>query len=179
MAKGGGRGRPKYRPEFVQQARQLALLGLTDVDMARVFGVGERNLNRWKSTHTDFAAAMNEGKVPADSDVAASLYRKAVGYEYDEEQAIKVKAVIVKDGDRKEAEQVKIVKVRRFQPADTVACIFWLKNRQRHIWRDATQATLRVEHVPGRLTPEQRENTLASEFARLFGGEQRNDGLSA
>lgn len=120
-------GRPsKYRPEFAEQALKLCRLGATDADLADFFGIAESGLNRWKHDHPPFREALKRGKMMADAEVADSLYRRATGYEHD---AVK----IVADA-RSGAEHV--VHYTERYPPDTTACIFWLKNRQRGMWRD-------------------------------------------
>lgn len=129
-------GRPsEYRDEYVEQAAKLCDLGATDEEMANFFGVSARTLYRWKLEHDDFCQAIKAAKANADERVERSLYQKATGYDYTEQQAIKVKVEQYK-------EEVEVVDVRRHAPADTTAAIFWLKNRRRNDWRDKHE----VEH---------------------------------
>lgn len=73
------KGKPSlFRDEFPELARNLCLLGAIDRDLAQVFEVSERTINRWKRQHPDFAAALKAGKAVADGDVAKALYDKAV-----------------------------------------------------------------------------------------------------
>jgi hypothetical protein len=65
-------------------------------------------------------------------EVERSLYHRAVGYSYD---AVKI---FMPGGKGKPV----IVPYREHMPPDTVACIFWLKNRRREEWRDKQE----VEH---------------------------------
>ncbi len=127
---------PKYRPEFVGQAFKLALLGATDAVVARFFEVHPDTIDRWKIKHSDFYGSLKDGKVRADADVADSLYRKALGYEYFEEVVTKIKV-------SQYEEQVVVTKVLRVVPPDTTAMIFWLKNRQPEMWRD------KIDHAHG------------------------------
>jgi hypothetical protein len=130
-------GRPSsYRPEYCEQVYKLCLIGFTDERLAKHFSIGITTLDRWKKEHAAFMDAMTAGKVSADAEVAESQYKTAKGYEYEEEQAIKCKSVLVESGVRKELERVEVVKVRRFQPGNVTAQIFWLKNRQKEYWRD-------------------------------------------
>lgn len=78
-------GRPtKFDAKMLRQARELALLGLTDVEMAKVFEVTKSTWNLWKLRHPEFAAALRDGKVLADAKVAASLHHRAIGYSHPE-----------------------------------------------------------------------------------------------
>ena len=124
------RGRPSsYKDEYAEQARRLCLLGVTDKEMARFFGVSEQTINAWKSEHPDFLESLKEGKIGADIDVADKLYQRATGYEWIEQQAIKIKV-------GQYEERVEVVDVRKAVPPDTTAAIFWLKNRRKVEWRD-------------------------------------------
>jgi transposase-like protein len=67
-----------FRAEFCEQARKLCLLGAIDRDLARIFEVSERTINRWKRQHPDFAAALKAGKAVADGEVAGALHEKAL-----------------------------------------------------------------------------------------------------
>lgn len=133
-------GRPsKYKPEFVEQARKLCLLGATDRELADFFGVTDVTLNTWKLRHPEFLESLKLGKEAADARVEKSLYHRARGYSHDA-----VKILMTKDGDVYREEYVE------HYPPDTTACIFWLKNRKTADWRDKQE----VEHS-GRLTLEQ------------------------
>jgi hypothetical protein len=136
-------GRPTdYREEYVEQAEKLSLLGATDIQIADFFGVCESTLYLWKHTHPEFSEAIKVAKAQADTNVVRSLYRKAVGYEFDS-----VKIFCSKDGE------VTKVPYREIVPPSDTACIFWLKNRQRKDWQDKQvisgdeDAPLIVKHI--------------------------------
>lgn len=103
-------GRPtKYKEEYNDQVYKLALLGYTDADFATFFDVTETTINNWKLDRKNgFIESLKKGRDQADSKVAESLYKRATGYD--------------KDG--------------KHYPAETVAIIYWLKNRQRSRWKD-------------------------------------------
>lgn len=127
-------GRPtKYHDDLVRQAYELALLGLTDAEMARVFDVEEKTLNNWKDAHPEFLQSLKDGKDIADAQVTKSLYKRATGYEH---KAVKISAN--PNGDEHVTEYIE-----RYPP-DTTACIFWLKNRQRAKWRDKVETDVNM-----------------------------------
>lgn len=124
-------GRPSsYDPKYVGQAFRLALLGLTNKQIAQAFGCSTATLHKWGKEHPEFLSALNNGKDVADGQVAVSLYQRATGYEHDDEHIH-----VLRDGT--------VVKVptKKKYPPDTTAAIFWLKNRQRKLWRDGEQAS--------------------------------------
>jgi hypothetical protein len=126
-------GRPsKFKPEYVEQARKLTQLGATDREVAEFFNVSEQTLNTWKHVHPEFLESLKLGKETADRRVEQSLYRRAVGYSYDAEKIFPYKGAAVR------------VPYVEHIPPDTTACIFWLKNRQRDLWRDRVDGTPKV-----------------------------------
>ena len=142
-------GRPsRYTADHDRQAFELALLGLTEPQMAAVFDVTTATITTWKQTHPTFLAALKAGKDDADAKVTQSLYKRATGYTH--------KAVKIFANPNTGAEQV-IEFEERFPP-DTTACIFWLKNRQNANWRDRRD----VEHS-GTLTLAQALKALEAE----------------
>lgn len=123
-----GRGRPTlFKESYVDQVYRLALLGLTDAEMAKIFGVTEQTLNNWKPEHPDFFESMTKGKEIADSDVAASLYERACGYTHD--------AVHFSMWAGKVTETT----YDKHYPPETAAAKMWLTNRQPHLWRNKVE----------------------------------------
>ncbi|MDO4694965.1 MAG: helix-turn-helix domain-containing protein [Eikenella sp.] len=103
-------GRPgKYKPEYAEQAEKLCLIGATDDELADFFGVSVATLNNWKTARPEFLESIKKGKMLADAEVGKRLYQRALGYD-------------APDG--------------KHYPPDTVAAIFWLKNRRPQAWRD-------------------------------------------
>lgn len=133
-----GRGRPTdYRPELCEAVEKLAKLGLTDEEMADVIGKPIGTFNRWKADHEEFREAIKRGKIPADAEVASRMFERAKGYEWDEQQPVKLKVITYGENGKKtsETERVEIVTVRRVVPPDTMAGMYWLNNRQKDRWR--------------------------------------------
>jgi hypothetical protein len=123
------RGRPSgLTPDKITQAAKLAKLGATDVEVADFFEIDVRTLYRWKAEHDDFCQSLKTGKDEADDRVQQSLYTRAVGYEHDEVDIRVVGGEIVQ------------TPIRKYYPPDTVACIFWLKNRRPEQWRAQPEA---------------------------------------
>lgn len=114
----------------------MTLLGATDKELAQAAGVSEVTINAWKREHPDFLKSLKDGKAVADANVAKSLYRRALGYAH---PAVKILAVARGNNQGSDVEQVPYVE--RYPP-DTVAAMFWLKNRRPDLWRDKQD----VEH---------------------------------
>lgn len=129
-------GRPSdFNPDYIEVAYNLCLCGAVDADLAIVFNVNRDTITEWKKKHPDFSVAITRAKQVADGKIARSLFERAQGFSWQEEIAIKYKKA-------KDVEDVKVVTVTRTVPPDTMACIFWLKNRQRRNWREKVDPTL-------------------------------------
>ena len=127
-------GRPTdFKSEFIEQAQKLAFLGATEIQLADFFDVNESTIWRWKQTYPDFCNAIKVGKEIADQNVERSLYRKAMGYEFESEKIFCQDGAIVR------------ASTREFVPPSDTAMIFWLKNRKPNDWRDKTDVNLTGE----------------------------------
>jgi hypothetical protein len=163
-----GPGRPTdYKDEYAEQARKLCLLGATDKEMAAFFGVVEKTINNWKTNVPEFLQSIRDGKEIADMEIAASLNKRATGFEYIEQQAIKVKEVQYENGKRvSEIEHVEVIPTLKVEPPDARAAQFWLKNRRSHIWRDKieTELTGSIEEI--QISGEQAEQLIRARASR-------------
>lgn len=129
-------GRPtKFKKEFVEQAKKLAHLGATDIELADFFEIDVRTLYRWKHTNEEFCQAVTCGKDQADERVERSLYNRAVGYSYD---AVKI---FMPAG----AEAPVYAPFTEHVPPDTGAAFNWLKNRRSDRWRDKTEQDVNIK----------------------------------
>ncbi len=123
------RGRPTaYQAAHAEQARRLALLGFTDVQMADFFGVAESTFHLWKQRHRDFSESVKAGKAVADAQVAEGLYKSATGG-----HTVTDTKTVSGDGGTVRTTEVKQV------PPSVSAMMFWLKNRHPEMWRDRQQ----------------------------------------
>lgn len=116
-----------------KQAYKLMLLGATLSDLAKFFELADCTIDRWVATHSEFAEAVKSGGQIADANVAKALYRRAIGYRH---KAVKIMSVAGPAGTGSAIERVPYTEV---YPPDTVAAIFWLKNRQKEHWREKIQ----------------------------------------
>ena len=118
-------GRPSmYRPEYVELAKRFCASGQTDRELADFLEISIQTLLNWKAEYPEFLGAVKNAKDVADERVERSLYHRAIGYTFEAEEVFQFQGEIVR------------AKVRKHVPPDTVACIFWLKNRRKDVWRD-------------------------------------------
>lgn len=123
-------GRPtKYKPEYVEQAVKLCLLGATEQDLANFFSVNVDTLYEWRSKHPEFSEAIKQAKTDLDAQVEQSLFRRATGYSHPAVKIFNDDGVALK------------VEYTEHYPPDATSMIFWLKNRQPQKWRDRQEIT--------------------------------------
>jgi len=124
-------GRPtKFSKDLKDRIQFLARKGLTNEEMASVFGVTRQTFFNWQTKHKEFFDALNDWKDKADSEIERSLYERAFGYTHPETKVFCNNGEIITE------------QVTRHYPPDPTSMIFWLKNRKPDKWRDKTN----IEH---------------------------------
>lgn len=126
--KGGGRP-SSYKDEFAEMAYEIALLGATDHDLARIFGVSEQTINNWKIEHEEFSLSLKRGKEFADAKVALSLFQRATGYQCPDTHFSSYEGFVTATSYTKHF------------PPDPTSAIFWLKNRRPNQWKDKPEGS--------------------------------------
>lgn len=122
---------------------RLCLLGLRDSDLAVALGVDITTLELWKQTKEELAEAINQGRIIADSHVAQSLYKKAIGYSHPDTH---IAVAFNRQTQQTEIIQTEIVK---HYPPDSWAAFKWLSIRQREHWMDVQKVE---HHIHGQVT---------------------------
>lgn len=124
-------------PEIEQMARD----GYRDEDICKTLGVSRQTFYIWKQKYEDFAEALRKGKAVVDAEIENKLLDNARGYTFWEETQELVKEMNKETGRVEEV--LKTVKrVKKHIKGDTVAQIFWLKNRMPNEWRDKNHLQL-------------------------------------
>lgn len=102
----------------------VAMRGLSDKEIASVFGVSYDLFKKWKRTYPSFRDALDKGRLRCDAEVVAALYKRATGkFSLKETKIIKYK------------DDYEILDVRVRYPPDTEAIKYWLNNRAREHWQ--------------------------------------------
>jgi len=127
----------RYNPEYHDNwAWSLAIKGATDEEIADAFDMSRQTIARWKAKYPSFNEALNNGKDIADSNVEKSLYKRAVGFTYEEYERSKE---VDKNG---EVKTVKNKTVTKTVIPDTMAIMYWLNNRKRGTWAQKQEVQL-------------------------------------
>lgn len=119
----------RWNDDRPRQGYQLALLGATNKDMARVMGVDIMTIDYWMRTKKIFRDKVNRGKLQADALVAEALFKRATGFSVMEDHITCYQGEII------------VTPVKKHYPPDSWAAMKWLSVRQRAIWAE----TQRIE----------------------------------
>lgn len=104
-------GRPsKYDKKMNEQVFKLCLLGATDAEIADFLGISVATFNNWKLKEPELVESLKRGKLDADSNVAKSLYRRAIDGEVTAQIFWLKNRQPSKWRDRKEHTEIQIMK---------------------------------------------------------------------
>jgi hypothetical protein len=121
----------KWKPEYVEQGHQLAKLGLSDAQICKVWGISDSTIDHWKHSREGFFEALYSGRTIALGQVADSLFRAAVGYEYEEDAITAYKGEVV------------VTRVRKYKGPNPWAAAKILAIKDRLNWSEVQ----RSEHL--------------------------------
>lgn len=124
--------------------------GATMPDLAAFLGIAVSTLYKLQDEHADVAEAIKTARSRADAHVESALFKRAMGYDYQELQGVK------EQGEDGELKTKSARFVTRHAPPDVTACIFWLKNRRPDAWND--RRTLAIEDGADDLITEEEAN---------------------
>ena len=136
--------RSSYNSQFHDDwAWSLAIRGSTEEEIAQAMGISRRTLIRWMENYPSFKESIESGNKSADAHVEKTLYQKALGYDYEEEEKI---VNVDKNGNPK---PVKIIKIKKHIPADTMAIMYWLNNRHKNTGEWAQSQNIKMQFDKG------------------------------
>ena len=121
---------PDYHP---MMAKNLTLLGCNHQELAKHFEINLSTLYDWYKKYPELSKAVYDGGEKADAEVAAAMYKTAVGYEREEEE--------IKIVDN----HIERVPVTKYYPPNNKAQQFILKNRHNDKWGEKLAAKLELE----------------------------------
>lgn len=112
--------------EWLEQDKLILLEGwardgLTYEQIANNIGIDVTTLREWRKKESTISTSLKKGREVADYEVENALFKRALGYTYEEKT--------YEDGILKKV-------VTKEVAPDTTAQIYWLKNRKPKEWRD-------------------------------------------
>ena len=96
-------------------------------------GIAVSTFYDYKAKFAELSEALKRGKAPVDIEVENALFKRAVGYEYEETTT---EIFDMPDGRQRKH----IRKTKKFVPPDTMAAIYWLNNRKPAMWKNRKAA---------------------------------------
>jgi hypothetical protein len=118
----------KGKEDFILAAcRDGASVG----DLCKLIGCKKTLFHQIKKIHPEFLGLLKEGRAVADYKVEAALFKRACGFEYEEESS-----EVRMSHDGTAGQIISVKKTKKIVPPDTGAAMAWLKNRMPEKWRD-------------------------------------------
>lgn len=106
--------------------------GLTEDQVCTNLGISVATLNKFKKQHIELAKALKKGRDIAVTEVENALFKRALGFEYEE---LKTSIRMVDGVETKFTE-----KTRKYALPDVAACYILLKNKDKERgWSDNPQ----------------------------------------
>ena len=105
--------------------------GLSEQEISDNLGIARSSLQIYKAKHPKLIEALKSGKSDANAQVENALFKRAMGYEYEE-----VKHIATKKGKDGKEMVGRIERTTKQVAPDVTAQIFYLKNRAANRWRD-------------------------------------------
>ena len=125
-------------PDGLLQLEAWARDGLTYEQIASNCGIALSTLKDWRERFSAISTALKKGKAVVDIMVENALYKRAMGYTYEEKTY--ERTCVGKDDDGLPIyEMVETKRATKEVQPDVTAQIFWLKNRKPAEWRDKQQ----------------------------------------
>ena len=125
MAKAGRKSRyDEFVKPHLNQITEWARSGATEKEMCDALGVAQSTFYEYKKQFSELSNALRTGRQTVILNVKAALYKKAIGFEYEEMEGVK-----------KEGKVVSTRIFKRYSPPDTTAAAMLLRNYEEE-WRD-------------------------------------------
>jgi hypothetical protein len=119
------------RPSLYEPDRHPAVVagftrqGLNGVQVAQKLGISFQTLNEWRKKFPELAEALKTSREEADSAIENALYKRAMGYDYEETEV-----TVSADGKSR-----RVKRVKKHMPPSVAAQVVWLANRNPKNWR--------------------------------------------
>lgn len=118
----------EYDPSYAARARDLCMVGVPEVEIAKILGLSIGMLRAWRARYPEFDYAWTDGVYQASIKVVNALHKRACGYD----------KLIWKETPNGIMQELKHIE------PNIPACIFWLTNKHPDQWKS------KIEHeLPG------------------------------
>lgn len=129
MAKAGRKNKyDSYVRPHLNQITEWARSGATEKEISDALGIALSTFSEYKKQYSELSDALRMGRQTVVLNVKAALYKKAIGFEYEEKRG-------VKKGDKVVSTEI----YKKYSPPDTTAAAMLLRNYEDD-WRDRDSA---------------------------------------
>ena len=119
----------KYDPSLAEIAEGYARRGLSDADIAKNLGISLETYYSYQKKYIEFFEAIKRGKRPANIIVENSLFKRCIGFYFDE---VTDDVYLDEKGKRHAGKKT----VKKYIMPDINAIRFWLTNREPELWKN-------------------------------------------
>jgi hypothetical protein len=119
---------------LLHEVKQLALLGLTQEQMCKVWNINSNTFSKWLHV-PEFREAYDSGKTRASAKVAESLFKRAVGYDYYEDHVNMAGGKPI------------ISRIQKHLPPDPWSCVRFLSIKERALWSETHHSELTQTNI--------------------------------
>lgn len=127
----------------LENIENWANIGLSQKEIAKKIGIGYSTFRLLRQSNLALSAVYENVAIKKNKtlmkvkNVEKALYDRAVGFEYEQTELIKVKESGYDERGKKwEKEEVKEVKRKVYVPPDVTAAKFYLINKSKNEWQD-------------------------------------------
>ena len=133
MAKRGRKSKYETNVQpHLDQIKEWAKIGATEKEICGALDIATSTFYEYKNQYSELSNALRAGRINVVLNIKAALYKKAIGFEYEERRGVK------KDGGNGDQMVTEIYK--RYCPPDTTAAAMLLRNYDEE-WRDRDTAS--------------------------------------
>ncbi len=122
-----------FTDAMLDQVTKLCKIGLNNKELAEALGYHPDTIASWINKYEQFQNAVMRGRVYADAEVAATLYKMATG-EYEHE--------VEEPKWNHQRQEYEVVRYNKKYASNVTAAIKWMNVRQKNRWSEKAQ----VEH---------------------------------
>lgn len=132
--------------------------GATVENLCLRLGCSKTTFKNIRKRFPVFLDLLKEGREIADMKVESALFKRALGYDYEE-----TTTEVIVDTDGSSVKTTFVKKTKKHISPDTGACMAWLKNRKPNVWKDKHD----VEVTSPNLIIEVRDSDSKKELEKL------------
>ena len=127
----------EYVKPYLGQIAEWKKSGATDKEISDALGIALSTFSEYKNQYSELSDALRTGKQTVILNVKAALYKKAIGFEYEEKRG-------VKKGDKVVSTEI----FKRYSPPDTTAAAMLLRNYDdEYRDRDSVQTDFKRQEI--------------------------------